>query len=509
MNSKTCAITPTREHNFPDWYQAVIKAADLAEHAAVRGCMVIKPRGYALWEAIQQILNTMIKATGHQNVYFPLLIPLSYLAKEAAHIDGFAKECAVVTHYRLETDEEGQLVPAPSAELAEPLIIRPTSETTFGTAMAKWVQSYHDLPILLNQWCNVMRWEMRTRLFLRTAEFLWQEGHTAHATAAEAQQETMTMLDVYATLAQDYLAIPVIKGEKTADERFPGAVNTYTIEAMMQDGKALQAGTSHFLGQNFSKAYDIQFSDQNQQMVHAWTTSWGLSTRIIGALIMTHSDDDGLVLPPRVAPEQVMLIPVILNENDRQTILDYCQQFAIALSQQPYAGEPIRVSIDKTNRRTGDKFWDAVKKGAPLRIEIGLREIASNQFSVYRRDQPAKQKTIWSREELLSNASSWLDDIQNQLFQRALAFQLSNTKAVHSISELQTLFEHSEDDKKPNQFARVYFDADSETDPKVAEIFKTLKISARCIPQDQSSQSGVCIFSNRPTQRQVILARAY
>ncbi|MFT3742623.1 MAG: proline--tRNA ligase [Gammaproteobacteria bacterium] len=506
MKNKTTAITPTRNENFPEWYQEVIKAADLAEHAAIRGCMIIKPRGYALWEAIQATLDRMIKATGHQNVYFPLLIPLEYLAQEAAHVEGFAKECAVVTHYRLEADAQGQLVPAPSAQLAEPLIIRPTSETLFGTAMAKWVQSYQDLPILLNQWCNVMRWEMRTRLFLRTSEFLWQEGHTAHATAAEAETETAQMLDVYETLVRDYLAIPVIKGRKTPAERFPGAVETYTIEAMMQDGKALQAGTSHFLGQNFSKAYNITFTDRSQATEHAWTTSWGLSTRIIGALIMVHSDDDGLVLPPRIAPEQVILIPVAMNADDLPAILGYCQTLQVVLSHQQYAGTSIRVVIDKTEKRAGEKFWQAVKKGTPIRIEIGRKEMESKQFSLSRRDKPAKEKVQLTHEQLLAQIPGILEEIQQNLLQRALAFREKHTVVINTLEELKALFS---EDNAVDQFAMAYFDPAIENSPNVVEVFKALKISTRCIPLEQSNISGTCIFSGKSTNQQVILARAY
>jgi prolyl-tRNA synthetase len=315
------AITPTREENYAEWYQQVVRAADLAENSAVRGCMVIKPWGYSLWENMQRVLDDMFKATGHQNAYFPLFIPLSFLQKEAAHVEGFAKECAVVTHHRLEAGPDGKLIPAPAAELEEPLIVRPTSETIIGDAFARWVQSYRDLPLLINQWANVVRWEMRTRMFLRTSEFLWQEGHTAHATAEEAVEETMRMLDVYATFAEQWMAVPVIRGEKTAAERFPGAVQTFCIEAMMQDRKALQAGTSHFLGQNFAKASNIEFLDQNGAHRHAWTTSWGVSTRLVGTLIMTHSDDDGLVLPPRLAPVHIVIIPIFRSEEDKGRVI--------------------------------------------------------------------------------------------------------------------------------------------------------------------------------------------
>ncbi len=506
MTTKT-AITPTRSENFAEWYQEVIKAADLAEHSTVRGCMIIKPWGYALWESIQKNLDRMIKETGHQNVYFPLLIPLSYLEKEAEHVEGFAKECAIVTHYRLEADENGNLVPSPNAKLAEPFIIRPTSETIIGTAMSKWVQSYNDLPILINQWCNIMRWEMRTRLFLRTSEFLWQEGHTAHASPEEAVNETLMMLDTYENLARNYLALPVIKGEKTANERFPGAVNTYTIEAMMQDGKALQSGTSHFLGQNFSRAYNIQFTDKNQQLSHAWTTSWGLSTRMIGALIMTHSDDDGLVLPPRIAPTQIILLPVAMNDEDVPAIREYCNALSHELSKITCFNEPIRVDIDKTNKRAGDKFWGAVKKGIPIRIEIGRREIESGKLCLSRRDKPAKEKISISREDLLNNIVTLLDEIQNALYKRAEDYSKANTQEIKNLAELENLFNSDED--KQSSFASVYFDTSIENDPAVNEKLKTLKLSIRCIPFNQSEETGHCIFSGNKTNKKVIIARAY
>jgi prolyl-tRNA synthetase len=500
------AITPTRNQNFAEWYQEVIKAADLAEHSVVRGCMIIKPWGYAVWESIQKILDKMIKETGHQNAYFPLLIPLSFLEKEAAHVEGFAKECAIVTHYRLESDGHGKLIPSPDAVLSEPLIIRPTSETIIGNAMAKWVCSYNDLPVLLNQWCNVVRWEMRTRLFLRTTEFLWQEGHTAHATQEEAVFETLKMLDVYERLAKDYLAIPVIKGEKTTSERFPGAVNTYCIEAMMQDGKALQAGTSHFLGQNFSQAYGIRFTDEQQQLSYAWTTSWGSTTRLIGALIMTHSDDDGLVLPPAIAPEQVILLPVIMNEEDRVRIITYCEELAQELRKLSYLDESLRVAIDKTNRRGGEKFWGAVKKGIPIRIEIGKREIESGVFPISRRDKPAKEKNSNSREEILSTISDVLVDIQHQLYERALKFRQDNTREVNSFSELRELF--SVDENSQNKFAVAYFDPLIDEDPNFIKNLKELKLTTRCIPFEEYDE-GICIFSGNKTNKKVILARAY
>ncbi|MEJ7599967.1 MAG: aminoacyl--tRNA ligase-related protein, partial [Kofleriaceae bacterium] len=371
-NKARTAITPTRCDNYSEWYQEVIKAADLAENSDVRGCMVIKPWGYALWENIQRALDDMFKATGHVNAYFPLFIPLSYLEKEAAHVEGFAKECAVVTHHRLEA-RDGKLVPV--GPLEEPLVVRPTSETIIGASFAKWVQSYRDLPLLINQWANVVRWEMRTRLFLRTAEFLWQEGHTAHATSEEAVEETMKMLGVYAEFAETFMAMPVIQGEKTAGERFPGAVRTYCIEAMMQDCKALQAGTSHFLGQNFAKASNIKFlSDQNTQEF-AWTTSWGVSTRLIGAMIMTHADDDGMVMPPRLAAAHVTIIPVTPKPEDHDRVIAYCKALKTELEATLYAGAKVRVILDERDVRGGEKAWQWVKKGVPIRVEIGPRDL--------------------------------------------------------------------------------------------------------------------------------------
>lgn len=509
MNAPKTAISPTRAQDFAGWYQEVIKAADLAEHSPVRGCMIIKPWGYAIWENIQRIFDKKIKETGHQNVYFPLLIPLSFLEKEAAHVEGFAKECAVVTHYRLETDAQGKLIPAPSAELTEPYIIRPTSETIIGNAMSKWVNSYQDLPILINQWCNVMRWEMRTRLFLRTSEFLWQEGHTAHSSPQEAEQETLTMLDAYFELVDGTMAIPVIKGEKTPAERFPGAVNTYTIEAMMQDGRALQAGTSHFLGQNFSIAYEIKFTDRNQQLEHAWTTSWGLSTRIIGALIMTHSDDDGLVLPPAIAPKQIILLPVAMKAEDLPRIQEYCKTLAQELSKLQFNGEELRVDIDRSERRAGDKFWGAVKKGYPLRIEIGLREMESGLLSLTRRDQAAKDKQNISREDLLQKAPNILQEIQSNLYQRALTFRNAHSQEITSVEELKKVFAASEDSSAVNHFVFAYFDPAVETQAEVEQLFKELKVSTRCLPFTNQKTSGNCILSGKVTDKKVIIARAY
>ena len=413
------AISPTRAENYPEWYQQVIKSADLAENSDVRGCMVIKPWGYALWENIQRDLDDRFKATGHENAYFPLFIPMSFLEKEAEHVEGFAKECAVVTHHRLEPDPgSGGLRPAPGAKLEEPLIVRPTSETIIGATYARWVQSYRDLPILVNQWANVVRWEMRTRMFLRTAEFLWQEGHTAHATSEEAVEETRKMLDVYSEFAEDVMAMPVIRGEKTAAERFPGAVATYSIEAMMQDRKALQAGTSHFLGQNFSKAQEIKFQNPEGELEFAWTTSWGVSTRLVGGLIMTHSDDDGLVLPPRLAPAHVVILPIYKNDEQRAEVLPYCESLKKELQEQSYAGSPVRVKIDDRDLRGGDKKWQWVKRGVPIRLEIGQRDVASDEPFGSRRDTGEKLSG-YSRAKLVESIGELLGDIQRNLFETA------------------------------------------------------------------------------------------
>ncbi|MBC7370390.1 MAG: proline--tRNA ligase, partial [Bdellovibrionaceae bacterium] len=385
------AITPTRAQNYPEWYQEVIKAADMAENSPVRGCMVIKPWGYAIWENIQKILDGKFKETGHVNAYFPLLIPLSFLEKEAEHVEGFAKECAVVTHHRLKAGPDGKLIP--DGKLEEPLVIRPTSETIIGHMYAKWVKSYRDLPLLMNQWCNVMRWELRTRMFLRTTEFLWQEGHTVHATAEEAQEETLKMLDVYADFAENYMAMPVIKGMKTPDERFPGAVDTYTIESMMQDKKALQSGTSHFLGQNFAKSSGIKFLSKEGKEEIAWTTSWGMSTRMIGGLIMIHSDDDGLVLPPKIAPLHVVILPIYRNDEERTQVLEYVKSLEKELRAIRYADQPVMVKIDDRDLRGGEKSWQYIKQGVPVRVEVGPRDMAKGEVFVGRRDKAAKDKT--------------------------------------------------------------------------------------------------------------------
>ena len=509
MNTKArTAITPTRAENYAEWYQQVIRGADLAENSPVRGCMVIKPWGYALWENMQRVLDGMFKDTGHQNAYFPLFIPLSFLEKEAAHVEGFAKECAVVTHHRLQMGPDGKLIP--TGELEEPLIVRPTSETIIGDAFARWVQSYRDLPLLINQWANVVRWEMRTRMFLRTTEFLWQEGHTAHATAEEAREETMRMLEVYATFAEQWLAMPVIKGEKTAGERFPGADQTYCIEAMMQDRKALQAGTSHFLGQNFAKASNIQFLDQHGMHQHAWTTSWGASTRLIGGLIMSHSDDDGLVLPPRLAPAQVVIIPIFRSEEDKARVLEYCQRVAKELRAQPYAQRTVQVIVDERDERGGDKVWHWIKKGVPLRLEIGPRDMEKDAVFVARRDRAPKDKQSIGRAEFVAGVAATLESIQQELLQRALAHRQQHMQAIDTREEFYRFFTtKAEAENVPTPihggFAFTHFSGDVELEQKIRD---DLSVTVRCIPLEKS-EPGTCPFTGKPSVQRVIWAKAY
>src|SRR5437868_7064079 len=394
MNAGTAktAISPRRDQDFPEWYQQVIRAAELAEPSDVRGCMVIRPWGFGIWENMQRQLDAMFRATGHRNAYFPLFIPLSHMQKEAEHVEGFAKECAVVTHHRLEVGADGKMRPAPAAELSEPLVVRPTSETIIGATYAKWVQSYRDLPILINQWCNVVRWEMRPRLFLRTTEFLWQEGHTVHETEAEAREETRRMLNVYETFVRDHLAIPVYKGEKSESERFPGAVQTLSIEAMAQDRKAIQAGTSHFLGQNFARASNIRFQNRAGKEEFGWTTSWGMTTRMVGTLVMTHGDEHGIVLPQRIAPTQILILPVTPKEESRAQIFEACDRLAHQLRSQRFGEAPLEVEVDKRDLGGGVKNWEWIKKGVPVRIEIGPRDLQSGSIVVSRRDQPVKAK---------------------------------------------------------------------------------------------------------------------
>ncbi len=494
------AITPTREENYPEWYQQVVKAADLAETSPVRGCMVIKPWGWAIWEGMQRELDARFKQTGHVNAYFPLFIPMSFLEKEAEHVEGFAKECAVVTHHRLEPDGEGGLRPA--GKLEEPLIVRPTSETIIGAMYAKWVQSYRDLPILINQWANVVRWELRPRLFLRTTEFLWQEGHTAHATSEEAIEETLKMLDVYADFAENVMAMPVIKGEKTPDERFPGAVATYTIEAMMQDRKALQAGTSHFLGQNFSKAQEIKFQSKEETEEYAWTTSWGVSTRLVGGLIMTHSDDDGLICPPRLAPKHVVILPIYRNDEERSQVLDYCQSLSAELSELRYHEERVRVEIDDRDLRGGEKVWHHIKRGVPLRLEVGPRDIASDSVFLGRRDKGPKEKSGIPRTEFVATLTTLLDEMQQGLYDRAHQLRRESTQEIDTLDDFRNYFA----DDAPGGFAMTHWGG---LDPQVDEVLKPLKVTPRCIPLTDDAEPGTCPFTGRESKQRIVFAKSY
>ena len=502
------AISPTREENYPEWYQQVVRAAELAEAAPVRGCMVIKPWGYGLWENIQRVLDRRFKETGHQNAYFPLFIPKSFLEKEAEHVEGFAKECAVVTHHRLEAGPDGGLVPA--GELEEPLIVRPTSETIIGAMFAKWVESYRDLPLLINQWANIVRWEMRTRLFLRTTEFLWQEGHTAHASEAEAREETMRMLGVYADFAEQFMAMPVIKGEKSPTERFPGAVSTYTIEAMMQDRKALQAGTSHFLGQNFAKASEIKFLDQNGAQQHAWTTSWGSSTRLIGAMLMTHSDDDGFVAPPKVAPVQVAILPIWRNEDDKARVLEYCNNVARELRAQRYVDRPVSVVVDERDERGGDKVWHWIKKGVPVRLEIGPRDMEKDALFVGRRDRAPKDKQSIPRAEFVASIATTLQSIHDTLFSRATELREQHTRRIDSKDEFYAWFtapKVPENAPTPihGGFALTHFSGDVKVEERIKN---DLGVTVRCIPLEKS-EPGTCPFTGQPSAQRVVWAKAY
>jgi len=499
------AISPTRREDYPEWFQQVIKAADLAVPSDVRGCIVIKPWGYALWENIQRALDGMFKATGHENAYFPLFIPMSFLEKEAEHVEGFAKECAVVTHHRLEPGADGRLVPA--GPLEEPLVVRPTSETIIGATFARWVQSYRDLPILLNQWANIVRWEMRTRMFLRTTEFLWQEGHTVHATAEEAMEETLRILDLYADFAENYMAMPVIKGEKTAGERFPGAVNTYSIEAMMQDRKGLQSGTSHFLGQNFAQAQEIKFQNRSGREVYAWTTSWGVSTRLIGGLIMTHGDDDGLIVPPRLAPAHAVILPIYRNDRERSEVLSYCRSLKQQIEAQRFHGEPVRVRLDDRDIRGGEKAWQHIKRGVPLRLEIGPRDVNSQSVSLGRRDQPPKQKTDMPRGQFVGSVAELLEEIQRELFDRAFELRESNTRPIDTLAEFEEYFtpQNAEKPEIHGGFAMCHF-VDG---PQIEEKLKQLKVTVRCLPLSAEQEPGKCIFTGRPSERRGVFAKAY
>lgn len=488
-------ILTNRTEDYAQWYVDVVLKSGLADYSAVKGCMVIKPHGFALWENMRDALDKMFKDTGHQNAYFPLFIPKSFLSKEAAHVEGFAKECAVITHYRLKNDPNGNgVIVDPEAKLEEELIVRPTSETIIWSTYKNWIQSYRDLPLLINQWANVVRWEMRTRLFLRTTEFLWQEGHTAHATREEAIAETKQMLEVYATFAEEYMAVPVVRGIKTANERFAGAEDTYCIEAMMQDGKALQAGTSHFLGQNFAKAFDVKFTDKENKLDYVWATSWGVSTRLIGALVMAHSDDDGLILPPKLAPLQVVIVPIYKGEDSRAKIDDKAHEIMKQLR-----SKGIRVKYDNDdNNRPGWKFAEYELKGMPVRIALGTRDIENNQAEVARRD--TKTKTTLSLEGIADNIAQLLADIQTNMYQTALARRDEMITPVDTWEEFMQVLEGK------GGFISAHWDGTSETEEKIKELSKA---TIRCIPLDNKLEDGKCILTGNASTQRVLFARAY
>ena len=482
-----------REENYSEWYNDLVVRADLAESSAVRGCMVIKPYGYAIWEKMQSALDKMFKDTGHQNAYFPLFIPKSFFSREADHVAGFAKECAVVTHYRLKADEAGGVSVDPAARLEEELIVRPTSETIIWNTYKGWIQSYRDLPILVNQWANVVRWEMRTRLFLRTAEFLWQEGHTAHATREEAEAEARKMLDVYADFAENFMAMPVIKGTKTPNERFAGALETYCIEAMMQDGKALQAGTSHFLGQNFAKAFDVTFLNKENKLEHVWATSWGVSTRLMGALIMTHSDDHGLVLPPKLAPIQVAIVPIFKNAEQLAQITEKVNGIKAALEAQ---GISVKYD-DRDSQKPGWKFTEYEFKGVPVRVAIGPRDLEEGTAEVCRRD--TLEKSVHAMDDLARFIPALLAEIQQNLFDRALKHRQDNTVKVDTWEEFKEKIEQG-------KFILAHWDGTSETEVKIKE---ETKATIRALSFDLPEEEGKCIYSGKPSRRRVIFAKAY
>ena len=485
----------SREQDYSQWYLDLVREAGLAENSAVRGCMVIKPYGYAIWEKIQAQLDKMFKETGHENAYFPLFIPKSYLSKEAAHVEGFAKECAVVTHYRLKNDPDGKgVIVDPDAKLEEELIVRPTSETIIWNTYKGWIQSYRDLPIKCNQWANVVRWEMRTRLFLRTAEFLWQEGHTAHATQQEAIDETVQMINVYSEFAQDYMAMPVIMGKKSASERFAGALDTYTIEALMQDGKALQSGTSHFLGQNFAKAFDVQFANKEGKLDHVWASSWGVSTRLMGALVMAHSDDKGLVLPPKLAPYQVVIVPIYRSEEQLATVTEKVDVIMAKLK-----AKGISVRFDDSDvRKPGWKFAEYELKGVPVRLGMGPRDCENGTVEVARRDTLTKE--VVELEGVEDYIEQLLENIQTNIFQKALDFRTEKTTEVNTWDEFKEVLENK------GGFLSAHWDGTEETEE---EIKKLTKATIRCIPLDAKDEDGVCVFSGKPSTKRVLFAKAY
>lgn len=485
----------SRKENYSQWYNDLVIKADLAEYSAVRGCMVIKPYGYAIWEKMQSVLDGMFKETGHSNAYFPLFIPKSYFSREASHVEGFAKECAVVTHYRLKTSENGkEVVVDEDARLEEELIIRPTSETIIWNTYKNWIQSYRDLPLLINQWANVVRWEMRTRLFLRTAEFLWQEGHTAHATKQEAVEETLRILDLYAGFAEEWMGIPVIRGRKTESERFAGAIDTYSIEAMMQDGKALQSGTSHFLGQNFARAFDVKFSDRNGKLEYVWATSWGVSTRLMGALIMAHSDDNGLILPPRLAPLQVVIVPIYSAEEEMEGISQMAHQIEKELKDRD-----ISVKFDdRDTHKPGWKFSEYELKGVPVRLAIGPRDLKNGTVEVARRD--TLEKRTVKKEEAVPAVASLLKEIQQHIFDKALKFREENTHTLDDYRDFREIMEQK------GGFVLAHWDGNPESEAKIKE---DTRATIRCIPIDSDQEEGPCIISGKPSRQRVLFARSY
>ncbi|MEZ4874411.1 MAG: proline--tRNA ligase [Flavobacteriaceae bacterium] len=484
----------TRAEDYSKWYNELVIKADLAENSGVKGCMVIKPYGYAIWEKMQAELDRMFKETGHQNAYFPIFIPKSYFSKEASHVDGFAKECAVVTHYRLKNDTDGKIIVDPNAKLEEELIVRPTSETIIWDTYRKWVQSYRDLPILVNQWANVVRWEMRTRLFLRTTEFLWQEGHTAHATKNEAIAEAEQMMNVYADFVENFMAVPVVKGLKTESERFAGALETYCIEALMQDGKALQAGTSHFLGQNFAKAFDVKFADKEGKQEYVWATSWGVSTRLLGALIMTHSDDNGLVLPPNLAPDQVVIVPIYRDEEQFEATSAVARELMKELRE-----KGIRVKFDdRDTQKPGWKFNEYELKGVPVRIAIGPKDVENGTVEVARRDTLSKE--LVAKADVTSKIEALLKEIQQNLYNKAVDFRKENTTEVSSYNEFKEVLENK------GGFISAHWDGTPETEEKIKN---ETKATIRCIPLDGDNTSGSCMVTGKPSLRKVLFAKAY
>ncbi len=508
------ALTTRRANDFAAWYQEVITAADLAEESGVRGCMVIKPWGFGIWERIQHLLDRRIKDTGHDNCYFPIFIPLANFEREAEHVEGFAKEMAVVTHHRLIADENGGLIPDPDAKLEEPLVVRPTSETIVGDAMARWVQSWRDLPLKLNQWANVVRWEMRTRMFLRTSEFLWQEGHTAHAGADEARAHTMTMLEVYRACAEDDLAMPVVTGEKPENERFPGAVETWSIEAMMQDGKALQAGTSHYLGTNFAEASGIRYQDREGQQALCHTTSWGVSTRMVGGVIMTHGDDDGLRVPPAIAPWQVVILPMLRDKPEDEALVAYCEKLRVSLAARSTLGEPVRVLLDTKPGKAAAKRWDWVRKGAPVIIEVGGRDMDGGVVSLLRRD------ALWNadngkpafatptRDEAGETVPAMLAEMQTALFEEAMARREANiTRGVTTRDALAGIY--AEDAQYPGWVEVQWARPTGAALDAVVEELKAMKLTIRNVPMNAAPVDGACFFTGEPAVERIYLARAY